>query len=61
MTIGGAWVKHDKNGNKYLSCSINFFSLKLHFSLFENTPREGETLSPNAPNYKIVTFDGDQK
>ena len=56
MQIGAGWVKHDKNGNKYLSCYIEIIGVKFYFNLFKAETKEGEPRPDNYPDYRIVTF-----
>ena len=47
MRIGAAWIKEDKNGNKYMSCSISIpFLGKMSFALFKND-KKGNDLAPD--------------
>ena len=58
MKIGAAWLKEDKNGNKFISCNISLpFFGKIYFNLFKNDKKENE----KAPDYVIDWNDNEKK
>lgn len=50
-SIGGVWIKQDKNGNDYLSITVEIQGVKHNFSAFQNKyKQEGD----NKPAFTIL-------
>jgi len=51
LSIGGVWVKQDKNGNDYLSITVEINGVKHNFSAFSN---KYKTPEDNKPHFSIL-------